>query len=76
MSERVVHVHIKRLVVDEPLRGQAAQWGTAIERALHAHLTHRPAAETHVPETIAQHVTGSVSKSMPATVPSAERKLP
>jgi hypothetical protein len=56
MSAREVHVRVGRLVVDAPLRGEAAQWGDAIRRALQAQLTHAPAAEGRVPEAIAQHI--------------------
>ena len=67
MTAREVHVRIGRLVVDAPLRGEAAHWDTAIERALHAHLTDGPAAEAHVPEAIAQHIASRVGDAAPAT---------
>ena len=62
-----VHVRIGRLVVDAPLRGEAAHWGDAIVRALRAQLTHGPAAEAHVPEAIARHVAGRIGDAAPAT---------
>jgi hypothetical protein len=69
-----VHVRIGRLVVDAPLRGEAAHWGDAIVRALRAQLTHGPATEAHVPEAIARHVADRVSDAAPATNASGGRR--
>jgi hypothetical protein len=74
MSARAVHVRIGRLVVDAPLRGEAAQWGDAIERALHAQLARAPAIDgaasvggTHPPEVIAQHIARRANDAAPST---------
>jgi len=60
-----VHVRIGRLVVDAPLRGEAAQWGEAIGRALRGQLTREPTAEAHVPEAIARDVAGRIGDAAP-----------
>jgi hypothetical protein len=62
-----VHVRIGRLVVDAPLRGEAAHWGDAIVRALRGQLTREPTAEAPVPEAIARQVAGRIGDAAPAT---------
>ncbi|WP_321796815.1 hypothetical protein [Caballeronia sp. J97] len=62
-----VNVRIGRLVVDAPLRGEAAQWDEAIGRALAARLSGAGIARAHVPETIARHVAERLSESTSAT---------
>lgn len=50
MSAREVHVHIGRLVVDPPLRGQADGWADAIGRALGQHLSGTAAVDRLHPQ--------------------------
>jgi hypothetical protein len=78
MSERVVHVHIRRLVIDEPLRGQAARWSDAIGPALERRLTNghaRHSGETQLPvpeataEHIARHLGDAASRTSAAQLP-------
>ena len=69
-----VHVRIGHLVVDAPLRGEAAQWGDAIERALRAQLTHAPAPDAPIPDVIARLVAGRIGDAVPATNASGGRR--
>lgn len=75
MSARAVHVRIRRLIVDEPLHGEAAQWSEAIGRALHAQLTRETVAgdgpmpvDRHGREAVAQHVARRVADAAPTTL--------
>jgi hypothetical protein len=45
MSARALRVHIRRLVVDDSLQGEAAGWTAAIEHALRARLIGAPDAD-------------------------------
>ncbi|MDR2153616.1 MAG: hypothetical protein LBE78_01115 [Burkholderiaceae bacterium] len=68
-----IHLHIRRLVVDAPLRHEAAQWGAAIERALQAQETPgaQPGGATvDVPAAIAQ----QVARRIPVPVPAGRSK--
>jgi len=74
MSARALHVRIGRLVVDEPLRGEAARWGDAIQRALHTHVQRAPdakvaaaSAESHATDAIAQQVARRIGAALPTT---------
>jgi hypothetical protein len=59
MSGPTVHVRIGRLVVDAPMRSEAAHWDAAIARALQAQMSHasQRVPQPHVPQAIARQIT-------------------
>ena len=70
MKAREVHLHIGRLVVDPPPRGQAEGWSDAIGRALGPYLRGPGPADgvhagTDVPGTIARRVATRIAGGRP-----------